>query len=293
VQQDPNAGGALLRRRWYSSRAAIFVSLFVLTVAATAQNAFPAAGQPGGTCAQWDVSGTWQTEQGNGYHPVFVFQQSDMQVTGTAMLSGAEQARAGYTGPGGPVAGTLVGDRIDVSVTWTRRDGPLRGQYTGTIVDGRIVNGMAGPVTWTGAGPATCARFAPVQPTDTPASSPAESDSPDCPSASPPLQIQSLQSGSCADALARLREEFRRDEKEEEVSLLGPLLLGALVQDLSNRVGTPVDQLNVRAVAGCIEVLAQQSRGGADLNYPELLDALVTCYVVVQYPDSPPAPPPT
>jgi hypothetical protein len=47
--------------------------------------------QPGGTLSQWEVSGIWQAEQGNGYHPSFNFQQSSTTITGIATLPAAEQ----------------------------------------------------------------------------------------------------------------------------------------------------------------------------------------------------------
>lgn len=111
-------------------------------------------------CQQWDVSGTWQTSASNNYNATFSFQQSGTSISGTATLPAHEQARAGYTSPTGSLSGTLVGDQFDVTVTWAGRSGPVRGRYTGTVVQGRITNGTADAFSWNGSGPTRCVRQA-------------------------------------------------------------------------------------------------------------------------------------
>jgi hypothetical protein len=113
-----------------------------------------------------DVTGTWATTQGNNYHPTFALTQRGTAVTGTATLSEAERARAGYNSATGSVAGTIKGNTLDIVVTWPPKGaGPAtQGRYTGTIENGRIVQGSAIPVgisapgtSWTGSGPSRCA----------------------------------------------------------------------------------------------------------------------------------------
>jgi hypothetical protein len=107
-------------------------------------------------CTQWEVSGVWYTQQANGYNPTFTFQQSGTRISGTATLPGAEAMRAGFTSSSGPVSGTLVGDRLDVTVTWTGRNGAVTGRYTATITPAGLTSGNAGGVNWSGSGPARC-----------------------------------------------------------------------------------------------------------------------------------------
>lgn len=104
------------------------------------------------------VSGTWDTTQGNNYHPTFALTQSGSSVSGTAYLSESERVRGGYVSASGSVSGTFDGSTLDVVVTWTKANGAqVRGRYTGTIVNGQIVNGrcydLANPsasTSWTG-----------------------------------------------------------------------------------------------------------------------------------------------
>ncbi len=120
-----------------------------------------------GTCSQWNISGTWATSQENGYHVTFVLQQSGTTLTGTASLSAAEAQRGGYTGTTGTVAGTLVGNHVDVIVTWPKKmDGTiLRGHYSGTVTSGAISGRADNPdlpsyagISWSGTGAARCVR---------------------------------------------------------------------------------------------------------------------------------------
>jgi hypothetical protein len=114
-------------------------------------------------CAQWDVTGSWSTSHSDGgYHPTFDFAQSGTTIGGTATLPGAEWQGAGYGGPTGSLVGSMVGDQLNVTVTWTPKpDQPaVSGVYTATIAaGGTLVDGHAGPVLgWLGGGPAVCVR---------------------------------------------------------------------------------------------------------------------------------------
>jgi hypothetical protein len=106
-------------------------------------------------CTQWDISGMWQTAQGNGYNPSFDFQQNGTSITGFATLPGGEATRAGFSSSTGSVSGTLRGDQLDVTVTWSRTNGPVTGRYTATVVQGRL-SGSAGGPSWNGSGPTRC-----------------------------------------------------------------------------------------------------------------------------------------
>ncbi len=116
-------------------------------------------------CLQWDIRGVWQTQQGNGYKPVMTFSQSGTALSGSAVLTPAEAASAGYTGTHGSITGTLIGDKLDIVVTWPpRANGSVpRGRYTGTVSQGQIAGAAtsletpaAAAVTWSGTGPAGC-----------------------------------------------------------------------------------------------------------------------------------------
>lgn len=113
-------------------------------------------------CTQFDVSGTWQTSQGNGYNPSFAFQQSGTRISGTATVSSAEAARGNYASNSGSISGTLVGNQLDVTVTWSTRNGPISGRYTAAVAQtsagqGRLNGGNAGGNSWNGSGPLRCA----------------------------------------------------------------------------------------------------------------------------------------
>ncbi len=117
-----------------------------------------------GSCQQWNMTGTWQTAQGNDYHPTFAFMQSGTSVSGTATLPPGEAERAGFTSTTGVIAagGSLTGDQLDITVVWSGRTGTVQGHYTATVsVDaatgqGTLV-GDAGGTSWTGTGPLACA----------------------------------------------------------------------------------------------------------------------------------------
>lgn len=111
-----------------------------------------------GPCTQWDVAGTWNTAQGNDYHPTFVLEQAGTTLTGSATLPGEEAGRAGISGPTGQVQGSIEGDQLLVRVTWPPgADGAvIVGTYTATVTDAGLANGAAGRDSWTGSGPARC-----------------------------------------------------------------------------------------------------------------------------------------
>ena len=117
-------------------------------------------------CLQWDVSGTWTTSQANGYNPTFSLRQSGTTVTGTATLSAAETARAGYRGSTGSVQGTMTDNHLVVVVTWppNASGAVLQGRYEATITGNSLTDGHAAAptaplgsgVSWTGTGTARC-----------------------------------------------------------------------------------------------------------------------------------------
>ena len=134
-------------------------SLIVVLVGAAAY--LPGAGAQ--TCSQYAVSGTWQTHQGNNYDPAFSFSQSGTAVSGTATLPGSQAANAGFSSSTGRISqGSLTGDRLDVTVSWSKADGStVQGRYTATLVpaasgQGSLSDGSAGGTSWTGSGPLTC-----------------------------------------------------------------------------------------------------------------------------------------
>jgi hypothetical protein len=118
----------------------------------SASGSLPAT--PGG-CAQWSVAGSWTTTQ-NGNLPVyFNFSQSGTTVTGTASAPTTSL-------PTGTVSGTLIGNQLNIVVTWTAT---VQGAYSGTVTTGQILNNgqshqvgapPSSSVSWSGTGPATC-----------------------------------------------------------------------------------------------------------------------------------------
>jgi hypothetical protein len=116
------------------------------------------------TCVQYDATGSWQTSQGNAYHPIFTFQQSGTSLSGSATLPGDEASRAGYASNTGGVSGSLNGSRLDVTVSWQKADGgSSSGRYTATVVpssatQGTLSGGDAGGNSWTGGGPLRCVQ---------------------------------------------------------------------------------------------------------------------------------------
>ncbi len=100
--------------------------------------------------AAWDVSGTWKVTQNNGYSPKFILKQEGTTLSGTGVLSGADQRRGRYTGNTGSIGGTMIGDRFDIVVRWAPKDDGqvVSGHYDGIVSDGRITGSF-----WTGVGP--------------------------------------------------------------------------------------------------------------------------------------------
>lgn len=121
---------------------------------------------PSTSCASWDVSGHWTTEQANGYHPTFDLVQRGTEVTGTAILPDAERSRAGFASATGQVAGSIRGDQLTLVVTWQRPSGPTRGRYEATVTASALERGRTLPADTPGAaeagfrgsGRAACAR---------------------------------------------------------------------------------------------------------------------------------------
>jgi len=110
-------------------------------------------------CSQWNVSGRWETQQSNGFTPMFVLNQSGPSVSGTASLDlpGADPPEATAT-----VSGTVSGDQLRLAAEWSFGS---RGEYRATIVSGSLQNGVAvdpanpdGPrIDWFAVGPTRCA----------------------------------------------------------------------------------------------------------------------------------------
>ena len=156
------------------------VVLLTLILMATGAVVFASAGASGpvrqavqldcGEGGQSDVTGTWRTVQSNNYTITWTFKQQGTSLTGKAALPPNEAARARYTGTVGQVKGSIVGDKLDVVVTWPpKTDGVLvRGRYVGTVEKGATGGGkvndgrawdLANPSAkgrWTGAGAAAC-----------------------------------------------------------------------------------------------------------------------------------------
>jgi hypothetical protein len=147
------------------------VAAIVLLSLGIAQSA---TGRPGTTSAavdcHWQVSGTWRT-QTPPYQPVFRLTQAGTKISGTETFSPADAAAAGFPNPTATVAGTLVGDEIDLIATFhgvlkvgRRAAGTLQAEYKGTITKGAITNGTGQDITtpnttagpWSGTGPADC-----------------------------------------------------------------------------------------------------------------------------------------
>jgi hypothetical protein len=127
----------------------------------------------GQACAQWNVTGTWQVTQNNGFGPTFTFIQNGTNLTGTGLQPAADVQRSGYSGNTGTLVGTVTGNQMDFRVTWApfRNDAPdparrgttQTGRYLGTVVASAIINGdaydLAYPnahASWTATGPSSC-----------------------------------------------------------------------------------------------------------------------------------------
>lgn len=141
--------------------AALLVTVIALVVTG-AGSARPGQAQ----CAQWNISGTWATRQGNNYHVTFRFSQNKTVIGGVSSLSPKEQAAASYTKPTSKIVGTLKGSHLVVRIRYTRTSGvTLTGLYIGTVTHGAlkgtgrdITTPGATAVSWAGRGPTRCVR---------------------------------------------------------------------------------------------------------------------------------------
>jgi hypothetical protein len=127
-------------------------------------SAFSSSGTNGG-CTQWNVSGTWQLQQSNGYSATWSLQQSGTQINGMLTLSPTDQAKGNYVSNTATVQGTLNGNALVLtSSAIAKHDGSAsQARYTGTVVQGQIVNGLAqdllhpgSSATFTANGPEVC-----------------------------------------------------------------------------------------------------------------------------------------
>jgi hypothetical protein len=82
------------------------------------------------TCGRWNVAGTWNFAQSNGFFITFVLQQRGERLMGTADNgSGAV-----------PLTGTMQGDQFSVTVSWVSGGA---GRYTAAMSpSGELVNGF-------------------------------------------------------------------------------------------------------------------------------------------------------
>jgi hypothetical protein len=101
------------------------------------------AGSANAACAQWNVSGSFNVNQGNGPRVLMQLQQNGSNFSGIAI----------YNSVNGTVSGTMVGQRFNATVNWSNGD---RGVYTAVVVetanggqvyDGRTYNAVH-PANW-------------------------------------------------------------------------------------------------------------------------------------------------
>ncbi len=119
--------------------------------------------------SQWTIAGPWQLHQSNGYTVDLKLTQHRTQLSGTAITD--RHTIAGLASPNGRVIGaTLLGDALDFTIQWTKRDGtPSYGRYLGNLRWSNkqkkiavIANGRAGGpqnpnlITWSAGGRASC-----------------------------------------------------------------------------------------------------------------------------------------
>ena len=139
----------------------------IVTAASLAAVAFTtfaiAAPTPASAACQRYVGGTWATSQGNNYHVTFNFGQNGSSVYGSASIPEHERTRAGYTSSVGSVSGSVENDYIDVVVTWSHPNGPVKGRYYGRVSSTELygsgynlANPVATSVDWHGTGRASC-----------------------------------------------------------------------------------------------------------------------------------------
>ena len=140
------------------------------TSAASAATAAPhlRAVDAGTSCKSWKITGKWLSVASNGYSDTFNIAQRGTHLSGTATIPADEAVNSGYST--GTLTGTLKGGAFNIVVIWAPRksDGVrLHGKYTGRVVAGHVVKGLAtdlttkptpAPGTWTGYGPTVCLK---------------------------------------------------------------------------------------------------------------------------------------
>jgi hypothetical protein len=138
---------------------ASMVEVFTRLETPTATETIPAQppDQTGGSSSAclWQVAGTWNVTQANGFHPTFVITQTGTTLGGTATLPPNEVTLGGYACESGTGAGSVDVNIFTYIVTCPpTADGQvISGTYTGVITEGRIEeqNGA-----WSATGPSQC-----------------------------------------------------------------------------------------------------------------------------------------
>jgi hypothetical protein len=130
-----------------------------------------------GGCSQFNVTGTWGTaqiyNQAYYYYTTWKFNQTGTTVSGSATLSAADAAYAGYASNiGRIVKGSITGTHLDLVVQWTATSGAFLGEYTGTVASagqgkGQVTDGKlfrpenpSSFYQWSGSGSAQCVSHA-------------------------------------------------------------------------------------------------------------------------------------
>lgn len=138
------------------------------TITVTAPSATPTPTATAVTrCTRLALTGTWNTTTSNQGDVSFAFQQSGTTVGGSVTFPAAVARSGGFTSSTGTLQGTYIGDRLDVTLTFTTSRQPVSFRYVATIVQtvdatgqagtGRLQNGNANGGAWTGSGPMRCA----------------------------------------------------------------------------------------------------------------------------------------
>jgi len=105
----------------------------------------------------------------NNYDTTLVITQHGTKLSGPASIPQSEAVDSHYST--GTFTGTVIGKHFRIVVIWAPRstDGvQLHGLYTGTVVSGHIVKGLAtdlttkptpSPASWVGYGPTRCLKY--------------------------------------------------------------------------------------------------------------------------------------
>jgi hypothetical protein len=121
------------------------------------------------SCIDWKVAGKWLSVASNNYDTTLVISQHGTKLSGLASIPLSEAVDSHYST--GTFTGTETGKHFRIVVIWAPRstDGvQLHGLYTGTVVSGHIVKGLAtdlttkptpSPASWVGYGPTTCLKY--------------------------------------------------------------------------------------------------------------------------------------